>query len=182
MRENTFAPSSPMNRNKTLASSMARKMPYNRVPAAPRTGRDRAAVPEPAGPPRITAAVALPGMPSARVGTIAPPVAALLAASGPGHPLDGALGRTPPAVVGPSLGLVVADHRRHGAAFGGQHAHEDADPAGPAEWRSFTRRKSSSVTAGFNADMAATAILSRPRWLGLAEELGDGETARSARE
>ena len=37
-------------------------------------------------PVSITAVVALPGIPSARVGTIAPPVAALLAASAPAIP------------------------------------------------------------------------------------------------
>ncbi len=35
---------------------------------------------------RISAVEPLPGMPSARVGTIAPPVAALFAASGPAMP------------------------------------------------------------------------------------------------
>ena len=85
IRANSLAPAKPKTAKAILAISIARKIEYKSVGCSVnRCGPGRNPCARSA--PRMIAVVALPGMPSASVGTIAAPVAALLAASGPAMP------------------------------------------------------------------------------------------------
>src|SRR5210317_801868 len=79
------APYKPTKKNKTLTKSIDQKMAKTKVDCSVNmVGPGRR--PWTIKPARITAAVGLPGIPRAKVGTMAPPVAELLAASLPAIP------------------------------------------------------------------------------------------------
>ena len=141
MRENSFAPASPTTRNKAFGHSIAKKMPYNRAGCSSKQIRSRAKplYLQTAQNDRSRRAT---GNSECQRWHHRAAGCGVVGSFGSGDTFDSAFAELL-GLVRPALGFVVADHRGHRAAFGGQDADKRTDTTG-AQYRAADSRKSAS--------------------------------------